>query len=119
MARKAENSDAYTMSFGDHLEELRKRLLLSLVVPLPVAIALFFISKTLVLVLMRPLVQVLESQNLPSQVQALSPPEVILVQLKLSVILAIVLSAPWILWQMWLFIRPGREGTQDGQGAHP
>ncbi|UCD75524.1 MAG: twin-arginine translocase subunit TatC [Phycisphaerales bacterium] len=107
MARNAENTDAYTMSFGDHLEELRKRLLLALVVPLPVAVGLFFVSKTLVLVLMRPLVQVLEGQNLPSQVQSLSPPEVILVQLKLSVILAIVLSAPWILWQLWLFIRPG------------
>ena len=95
------------MSFGDHLAELRKRLLLSIIVPLPVAILLFFISNTLMLILMRPLVQVLKSQNLPAQVQALSPPEVILVRLKLSVVLAIVLSAPWILWQLWLFIRPG------------
>lgn len=107
MTPESENPNLYTMSFGDHLEELRKRLLLALAVPLPLAIVLFFVSNQILEVLLRPLIEVLRGQNLPAQVQSLSPPEVILVRLKLSMILAVVLSAPWVLWQVWLFIRPG------------
>ena len=32
------------MSFGDHLEELRKRLFLAIVVPLPLSVILFFFA---------------------------------------------------------------------------
>jgi sec-independent protein translocase protein TatC len=39
--------------------------------------------------------------------QALGPAEVLTTDLKLSVIGAFVLSAPWILWQAWKFIAPG------------
>ncbi len=30
-----------------------------------------------------------------------------MIKLKLSLIVALVLSCPWILWQAWLFVRPG------------
>jgi sec-independent protein translocase protein TatC len=99
--------DQATMSFGDHLEDLRKRILLALVVPLPLSVIAFFFSNTLIDLLVLPLYRVLAANGLPPQVQALSPPEVVVTQLKLSVIAAIVLSAPWMLWQAWKFISPG------------
>jgi sec-independent protein translocase protein TatC len=96
-----------TLSFGDHLDALRKRLLLCLAVPIPVACIVFFFSDTLIHWLLLPLFHVLHSQGLPERVTNLSPPEFIITQLKLSVIFAIIICAPWILWQAWKFVKPG------------
>ena len=95
------------MSFGDHLEELRKRLLLALVAPLPLAIVIFFLSNTLLDWLMLPVIRALRDAGLPEQLQVLSPTEMIVLQMKLSMITALVISAPWVLYQAWKFIEPG------------
>ncbi|MHC4990948.1 MAG: twin-arginine translocase subunit TatC [Planctomycetota bacterium] len=105
MARPA--ADEATMSFGDHLEELRRRILLAGAPALPLAVVLFFFSDTFIKYLVLPLRRVLEDEQLPPRLQALAPPEVLIIKLKLSLILAAVILAPWILWQTWLFIRPG------------
>lgn len=96
-----------SMSFGDHLEELRFRVLLSVIAPLPIAIGLFFVSNALIEVLLAPLFRVLAANNLPAQVQALSPQETLLTQLKLSIIFALIIASPWIVYQGWRFIGPG------------
>lgn len=106
-SHRYQDPDAYSMSFGDHLEELRRRVLWSIVVPVPLAIVVFLFSDRLIQVLYRPLGRVLGALDLPQRLQALGPAEVLVMQMKLSIILALVLSAPWILWQAWQFIRPG------------
>ena len=95
------------MSFGDHLDELRKRVLLAILVPLPVAVVALPFTDTLIEILLLPLFRALAASGLPQTVQALGPPEVVLTQLKLCVLVAAVFGAPWILWQAWLFISPG------------
>jgi Sec-independent protein secretion pathway component TatC len=80
----AANPQNHTMSFGDHLEELRWRLFMALIVPLPLAIVLFFLSDPIMVWLYEPLDRVL----------------------------AAFLSSPWILWQLWLFVRPGLYGHE-------
>jgi Sec-independent protein secretion pathway component TatC len=49
----------------------------------------------------------LAANNLPQTTQVLGLAEFILIQFKLSIIFALILSAPWVLWQAWMFIRPG------------
>ena len=95
------------MSFGDHLEELRTRLILSLVIPLPLAIILFFFADTIRSILIKPALVALEANGLPAHLQALGPAEVLTTNLKLSIVGALILSAPWLLWQAWKFIEPG------------
>lgn len=95
------------MSFGEHLEELRRRVILALIVPLPLAIVAFVFADSIRDVLTRPLYDALEAQALPTQVQALSPIEAITTDLFLSVIVALVLSAPWLVFQLWRFVEPG------------
>jgi len=95
------------MSFGDHLEELRHRLILALAVPLPLAVAIFAVSNQIRAILAAPLYAALEARKLPTQVQALSPVETITTDLFLSVVFALVLSAPWLLYQLWRFVEPG------------
>ncbi|MAT80214.1 MAG: hypothetical protein CMJ29_12880 [Phycisphaerae bacterium] len=97
----------YTMPLGDHLEDLRKRLILALIVPIPLALVLFMFSDGLVEVLLEPLLNVQARNGYPQQVQVLSPPEFLLMKIKLSLIFAIVVSVPWIIMQIWLFIAPG------------
>jgi len=102
-----DHPDDHSMSFGDHLEDLRRRILWAAAVPLPLAIAIFLFSDPIIEMLYRPLDPVLESFQLPRRLQALGPAEVLVIKLKLSLIAAAVVAAPWILWQAWLFVRPG------------
>ncbi len=115
MPRRADQSfngdEPHSMSFGDHLEELRRRLMLALAIPLPVMLGIFFVNQIfdniLIHWLVIPVTNALRSNNLPEQLQVLSPTEMIVLQMKLSMILALVLSAPWVLYQAWKFIEPG------------
>ncbi len=95
------------MSFGDHLEELRRRLMLAIAVPFPLAILLFFVAPTIRGILTAPALVAMTANGLPARMQALGPAEVLTTDMKLSLIGAVVLSAPWILWQTWKFIEPG------------
>ncbi|MDG2476973.1 MAG: twin-arginine translocase subunit TatC [Phycisphaerales bacterium] len=97
----------YTMSLGDHIDELRKRLIAGLIVPLPLSILIFFVAHILIEWLLLPLQHVQLAWGFPPEVQVLSPPEFLMLELKLSIILALVLSLPWLLWQTWLFVSPG------------
>ena len=108
----ADHPDTHSMSFGDHLEDLRRRILWAVAVPLPLAIVIFIFSDPLIEWLYRPLDPVLASFGLPRRLQALGPAEVLVIKLKLSLIAAAILAAPWILWQVWLFVRPGLFGHE-------
>ncbi|MFM1804602.1 MAG: Sec-independent protein translocase protein TatC [Planctomycetota bacterium] len=95
------------MSFGDHLQELRTRVFRALVVPLPLAVGLFFIAADIRALLVEPLFAALRANGQTLQIQALSPAETITTDMKLAVIGALSISAPWLLYQLWKFVEPG------------
>ena len=95
------------MSFGDHLEELRWRVLLAIAAPIPLAIIAFFFSDWIIEWLLRPLHRAQLANGLQPVTQLLTVAEYLVLQFKLSIILAVVLSAPWVLYQAWQFIKPG------------
>ena len=84
--------DRSRMSFGDHLEELRKRLVLAIVVPLPLSVVLFFFAASIRSVLVLPALAAMEANGLPARLQALGPAEVLTTDLKLSFIGAAVIG---------------------------
>lgn len=123
------------MSFLEHLDELRKRLIVSVgTVGVTFLIALAFIERLYDFV-MRPLAQMLphgpgEALSkidpnalkllTPEQIKALKsvqdmggrliytqPTEAFVLRLKIAFLVGIILAAPVILWQLWLFISPG------------
>ena len=98
---------SFTMPLGDHLDELRKRIIYALIIPIPLAILLFIFSDGLVEFLLEPLQTVQRAGGYPQQVQVLSPPEFLLMKIKLSVIFALVITVPWIILQIWMFVAPG------------
>ncbi len=102
-----EGPEDRTMSFGDHLDELRRRVLRAIAVPLPLSILTFFASDPLIVWLYRPLDRVLVGSELPRGLQVLGPAETLAIKIKLSLIAGLILAAPWILWQAWQFVQPG------------
>ena len=107
MQERDDSALGILMSFGDHLEELRRRILLGIVVPVPVAILLFSFAGQIRSFLCIPLVDALLANGLPGTLQVMSPLETLMIDMKLSLIGAFIVGAPWVLWQAWLFIRPG------------
>jgi sec-independent protein translocase protein TatC len=104
---KIEKSQHGTMSIGDHLEELRSRIIWCIIPPLPLAILYFLIADSIVRWFLIPLYAVLEQHGLPTQVQVLSPPEFIIAEMKIAIGAAILTAGPWILYQLWQFVSPG------------
>ena len=92
------------MPFLDHLEELRKRILWSLVsVILGFAIGLWLVNRfDLVGVIKGPIAPLLPS----GQLMVTSPTEPLMITLKLGFITGLVLASPVILWQLWAFLSP-------------
>jgi sec-independent protein translocase protein TatC len=96
-----------TMSLGDHLEELRSRIIWCLIPPIPLAVLYFLVADSIVRWFLIPLYAVLEQHGLPTQVQVLSPPEFIIAEMKIAIGASILTAGPWILYQLWRFVSPG------------
>lgn len=103
----AEREQHTHMSLGDHLDELRRRLILALLGIIPLVILGFAIGGTLLEFLLQPLIEALRASDQPIRLLATSPFETFLSYLKISLAFAIVCSFPWILYQLWRFVAPG------------
>jgi len=99
--------DEFRMSIGDHLDELRRRLILSLIgFGIALVICLIF-GKEVMSLFCRPLITVLRQYDVNPQMYFLDMSDPFMVYLKISMITAAVLAAPWIIWQVWLFVAAG------------
>jgi sec-independent protein translocase protein TatC len=92
------------MPFTGHLEELRKRLIISCVAVGIAFFAAFSFKEDLFRILMRPLIYALP----PGQKMIFTGlPEAFFVYIEVSLIAGVMVAMPVILYQMWLFIAPG------------
>jgi sec-independent protein translocase protein TatC len=95
--RKAIGSDD-KLPFTDHLDELRHRLIISLVgIGLGFAVSYGF-SQQLLLLLQRPM---------PTRLVFIAPTEAFFVNLKVAFYAGLFLSVPLLLFQVWKFVAPG------------
>ncbi len=95
------------MPLGAHLDELRKRLILSLIGLVPIlALALGF-GEYILNFLIQPVERALENEGFPGSLIAVGPAEAFSTYMKVGVIVTIVIGLPWVLYQLWLFVAPG------------
>jgi sec-independent protein translocase protein TatC len=96
------------MSFLQHLEELRSRLIKSLVgVGIAFGGSLLF-SQQLWNIVRQPAKQALRTLGYGEDLTAIEPMEMFnIIWFKLPVVCAIFLSCPWLLYQVWAFVSPG------------
>ncbi|MEQ8745827.1 twin-arginine translocase subunit TatC [Pyruvatibacter sp.] len=95
------------MSFGDHLDELRRRIIHALLGILPIFILGLVFGGRILEVLTIPLLDALRAADQPAGLLATSPLETFGAYIKVSLIISLLVSFPWLLYQLWLFISPG------------
>ena len=102
-----ESESMPTMGFLDHLEELRRRLVHSII-----AVALGFGAcwwkvEKIYDIMQRPIMQVLAKHHLSDKLVYLNPTEPFNLYLKIAALAGLFLTSPYVLYQVWMFISPG------------
>jgi len=92
------------MPFTEHLEELRRRLIICFVAVGVGFVICYFFSKQLFEILMRPLLQVMPPEE---SLIFTALPEAFFTYLKVALLAGIGLASPVIIYQFWRFIAPG------------
>lgn len=119
-----QKQDEDRMSVGEHLDELRRYLMRSVMVLALVALVLFLMKGVVVDIVFAPLSPDFPTNRFFDWLATLTdtpalrinqaPVEIInthmagqfSLHIKSSIIAAIVLTFPYIIWQLWLFVRP-------------
>ncbi len=105
--RRDFDPDDVRMTLGEHLEELRSRLIKLLVGLFVGASLCFYFRERLLQVLLGPTFAVLRGHGLAPELVALDPLEPFMTTLKVSIIIGFILSAPYGLYQVWAFVAAG------------
>jgi sec-independent protein translocase protein TatC len=103
-----ESRDQLTgMSFLQHLEELRRRLIYSLLsVGACFGVAWYYADRIFDL-MQRPIIQALRNHKMDEKLVYLNPTEPFNLYLKVGFVAGLFLASPLVLYQVWLFISPG------------
>lgn len=97
--RPAGAGEDKVMSLVEHLDELRRRIAISLVAVIVGSAVGFFVAPTIIEILLDPLPG--------GKVVFLSMTGGFMVYLRIAVIIGILLALPIILYQLWAFVAPG------------
>lgn len=95
------------MPLGDHLEELRKRLIVAILGLVPFLVAAVMVGRFVLEFLTIPAKKALAEAGLPPVFQATSPLEVFGAYTKVVLLLTLLGGSWWIVIQLWKFVSPG------------
>ncbi len=103
-----EDNGMLRMSFMEHLEELRLRIIRALGgVAVAFAVCIFYSSEIWNAV-SQPAATALKQLGFPGELAQITPTEAFsIIWIKLPVLAALFLASPWVLYQVWAFIAPG------------
>ena len=115
----AKEPEQKEMGLFDHLNELRTRILISLIA-FTIGFAISFtysenlfqlltlpLHKKLVLSISSPFIHFIPSQNKALSLVFLAPAEAFWMHLKISIVAGLVLSSPILFFELWRFVSPG------------
>jgi sec-independent protein translocase protein TatC len=92
------------MSFLEHLDELRKRLIAMIAgIAVGCVIAFVFLSRIFKFIML-PLQQMLPDGG---KLIVTEGPEYFMLYLKVGMLAGLLIATPWVAWQIWLFVAPG------------
>ncbi len=95
------------MSFLEHLEELRRRIIYSLGAVAVAFFACWYYADRLYAVMKRPIDKALVANHMPTDLVYLNPTEPFNMYMKIGFIAAVFVASPFVLYQVWAFIAPG------------
>jgi len=102
-----ELSEGKQMSFLEHLEELRIRLLRSIYSIIICTGVCFYFRNAIYAYVSKPLTDSLAQLHLSTKLVYTNPVDPFNLYIELAIVVGIFLASPYVLWQLWLFIAPG------------
>src|SRR5205807_10010498 len=95
------------MSFLEHLEELRKRIIYSLIAVTVGFFACWNYHEFIFRFVQRPVMDALQRNHMEERLVYLNPTEPFNMYLKVAFLAGLFVTSPFVLYQVWAFISPG------------
>lgn len=99
------------LTLVEHLEELRKRIIISLIFICIISVLAFPFARKVLAILKSP------SSGLIEKLAFFNPAEAFLIHIKVSFFVGLVISMPLVLYQLWAFLSPAIEDKTIRHGA--
>jgi sec-independent protein translocase protein TatC len=93
-----------TMSLGDHLEELRMRLIRALAGLIVGTVICLFVCSYIIGFIEKPYIGVMGAD---ARLQILAPAEGFISYIKIALVSGLILSSPWVFYHIWMFVAAG------------
>jgi len=103
----AEEEAGARMSFFEHLVELRKRIIHSVLAIAAGMVVGFAVSNHVINFVVQPMLKALREHHLEDRLYYPSPATPITLYINLGFYIGIVVAMPYVLYQIWLFVAPG------------
>lgn len=95
------------MSFLEHLEELRRRIIYSLIAVAVGFFACWRYAERIYDIMQKPIMTALHNNGMSEKLVYLNPTEPFNLYLKVAFLAGLFVASPVVLYQLWLFISPG------------
>lgn len=104
---KRDQRELGSMSLLQHLEELRRRIIYSLIAVGVCTCAAWWWVRDIYAVIAKPVAVVLEKNKLDPHLSYLNPTDPFNLYMKVGLMAGIFIASPFLLYQLWMFISPG------------
>ena len=102
--KKTESPIDTTMSLGDHLEELRTRLIHIIVGLVITSGFCMLFGKYIIAFIRKPYIDAMGNEAI---LQSLSPADGFVSYMQIALVCGVLLASPWIFYQLWKFVATG------------
>jgi sec-independent protein translocase protein TatC len=106
-APEKEKDSLPAMGFLEHLEELRRRIIFSLIAVAVGFFACWGYREQIYGFMQRPIMDALQRNGLSEKLVYLNPTDPFNMYLKVSLLAGLFVTSPFVLYQLWAFISPG------------
>ena len=106
-SESATDRDDPPMTAGEHLEELRRRIIFALAAVVVGFVVCWSLKDPLMRLAARPHVQAMRALGLPAALRFIRYPERLYAYLRLALVAGLVLASPVVIGQMWAYVRRG------------
>jgi sec-independent protein translocase protein TatC len=95
------------MSFLEHLEELRRRIIYSIIAVTVGFFACWNYADKIVGWMQQPIMEALKRNGMPQTLVYLNPTDPFNLYIKVGALAGVFVTCPFVLYQVWMFISPG------------
>jgi sec-independent protein translocase protein TatC len=104
---KPEQDALPAMSFLEHLEELRRRIIYCIIAVAVGFFACWGYAEKIVGWMEKPIMEALKRNSMPQTLVYLNPTDPFNLYLKIGALAGLFVACPFVLYQVWLFVSPG------------